>query len=205
MKANWGAVVAGAVGLVVGCDAAKAQNIGYHADAVNIALHGAVSVQDGSVQGAQKDFGAKDVNVDGYLRLIGDWTSSQGWLVGASLETSTRRTTQSLRSGEAYVYFSSALGRVEVGRQYGAANSLAFHAPDIALGQIRGDFARYAGTQALLSPPGRRATAPTQGRPIREITHFSAMSSSSGRTTSIRSPIGSWAQAPGMSTAAPIP
>ena len=152
MKANWGAVVAGAVGLVVGCDAAKAQNIGYHADAVNIALHGAVSVQDGSVQGAQKDFGAKDVNVDGYLRLIGDWTSSQGWLVGASLETSTRRTTQSLRSGEAYVYFSSALGRVEVGRQYGAANSLAFHAPDIALGQIRGDFARYAGTQALLSP-----------------------------------------------------
>ena len=29
---------------------------------------------------------------------------------------------------------------------------MAFHAPDIALGQIRGDFARYVGTQALLSP-----------------------------------------------------
>jgi hypothetical protein len=132
--------------------AGRAQDIGYHAGAVNVALHGAVSVQEGVVEGADKNFGAKDTNVDGYLRLIGDWTSSQGWLVGANLETSTRRTTQSLKSGEAYVYFSSELGRIEVGRQYGAANSLSFHAPDIALGQIRGDFARYAGTQAVLSP-----------------------------------------------------
>jgi hypothetical protein len=132
--------------------AASAQAIGYHSGPVNIALHGAVSVQDGAVDGADKNFGAKDANLDGYLRLIGDWTSSQGWLLGADLETSTRRTTQSLGSGVAYVYFSSELGRVEVGRQYGAANSLSFHAPDVALGQIRGDFARYAGTQALLSP-----------------------------------------------------
>jgi len=131
---------------------ARAQSIGYHSGAVNVALHGAVSVQDGAVEGAEKNFGAKEVNVDGYLRLIGDWTSSQGWLLGADLETSSRRTTQSLGSGVAYVYFSSELGRVEVGRQYGAANSLSFHAPDISLGQIRGDFARYAGTQALLSP-----------------------------------------------------
>ncbi len=142
----------GAAIALVACSAGHAQTIGYHAGAVNIALHGAVSVQEGFVEGTAKNFGAKDTNVDGYLRLIGDWTSSQGWLVGASLETSTRRTTQSLRSGEAYVYFSSELGRVEIGRQYGAANSLAFHAPDIALGQVRGDFARYAGTQALLSP-----------------------------------------------------
>jgi hypothetical protein len=143
----------GAILAALACGgAARAQDIGYHAGAVNIALHGAVSVQEGFVDGTQKNFGAKDTNVDGYLRLIGDWTSSQGWLVGASLETSTRRTTQSLGSGEAYVYFSSELGRVEIGRQYGAANSLAFHAPDIALGQVRGDFARYAGTQALLSP-----------------------------------------------------
>jgi porin-like protein len=132
--------------------AARAQDIGYHSGALNVALHGAVSVQEGVVEGAQKDLGAKNTNLDGYLRLVGDWTSDQGWLVGANLETSTRRTTQSLKSGEAYVYFSSELGRVEVGRQYGAANSLSFHAPDIALGQIRGDFARYAGTQALLSP-----------------------------------------------------
>jgi len=132
--------------------AAMAQDIGYHSGAVNVALHGAVSVQAGAVEGTDKNEGAKDINLDGYLRLIGDWTSSQGWLVGANLETSTRRTTQSLHSGEAYVYFSSEFGRVEVGRQYGAANSLSFHAPDIALGQVRGDFARYAGTQALLSP-----------------------------------------------------
>jgi hypothetical protein len=141
-----------ACGLAAYATPARAQDIGYHSGAVNIALHGAVSVQDGLVAGADRNAGAKDVNLDGYLRLIGDWTSSQGWLLGADLETSSRRTTQSLGSGIAYVYFSSELGRVEVGRQYGAANSLSFHAPDIALGQIRGDFARYAGTQALLSP-----------------------------------------------------
>jgi len=145
------AVAAVLAGLALG-GAARAQAIGYHSGAVNIAVHGAVSVQDGVVDGADKNFGAKDTNLDGYLRLIGDWTSTQGWLLGADLETSSRRTTQSLGSGVAYVYFSSELGRVEVGRQYGAANSLSFHAPDIALGQIRGDFARYAGTQALLSP-----------------------------------------------------
>lgn len=146
------AAAAAVLAALVSGGAARAQNIGYHAGALNIALHGAASVQEGVVDGAPKNFGAKDTNFDGYLRLIGDWTSSQGWLVGASLETSTRRTAQSLKSGEAYVYFSSELGRVEIGRQYGAANSLAFHAPDIALGQLRGDFARYAGTQALLSP-----------------------------------------------------
>ena len=146
------AVAGATLAALLGCGAARAQDIGYHSGALNVALHGAVSVQEGAVEGTQKDTGAKDTNLDGYLRLVGDWTSSQGWLLGVNLETSTRRTTQSLRSGEAYVYFSSELGRVEVGRQYGAANSLSFHAPDVALGQVRGDFARYAGTQALLSP-----------------------------------------------------
>jgi len=130
---------------------AAAQDIGYHSGGFNAALHGAVSEQAGVVSGADRDVGANPTNLDGYARLVADFTSPQGWLFGANLETSTRRTTEALGSGEAYLYFSSGIGRIEVGKDYGPANSLAFHAPEIALGQIRGDFARYAGTQALLS------------------------------------------------------
>ena len=38
-----------------------------------------------------------------------------------------------------------------MGEQDGSADRLAFHSPIIGLGQIRGDFARYAGRQVLLS------------------------------------------------------
>lgn len=136
--------------LAVGGPAA-AQSIGYHSGGLNAAVRGAVSGQVSAASDADRYVGAKSENLDGYLRFIGDWTSPKGWLVGASLETSTRRSTQALRSGEAYVYFSSGFGRVQAGKVYGPANSLSFHAPEIALGQIRGDFARYAGSNALLS------------------------------------------------------
>jgi hypothetical protein len=149
---RFGAGLTGAIAAALaGGGSAFAQDIGYHSGAINMALHGAVSEQVGSVSGVDRFPGTPPANLDGYGRLVADWTSPQGWLLGANLETSTRRTTEALGSGEAYVYFSSGLGRVEVGKDYGPANSLAFHAPEIALGQIRGDFARYAGTQALLS------------------------------------------------------
>lgn len=141
----------GALGLAISAPTARAQTLGYHSGGLNAAVRGAVSAQTSAVSGGDRTPGAKASNVDGYVRLIGDWTAPQGWLVGASLETATRRTTQAFRSGEAYVYLSSGLGRVQVGKTYGPANSLALHAPEIALGQVRGDFARYAGSNALLS------------------------------------------------------
>lgn len=150
MQAGWrAAILAAALG---GCaQAAAAQDIGYHSGALNAAVHGAVSVQTSAISGAPRFSDARQTNVDVYGRIVADWTSPQGWLLGANLETSTRRTTEALGSGQAYVYFSSDLGRIEVGKRYGPANSLSFHAPEIALGQIRGDFARYTGSQALMS------------------------------------------------------
>ena len=138
-------------GMALAASPAAAQSLGYHNGGLNAAVRGAVSAQTSAVSDGDRSSGAKATNVDGYIRLIGDWTAPQGWLVGASLETATRRTTQALRSGEAYVYLSSGLGRVQVGKSYGPANSLALHAPEIALGQVRGDFGRYAGSNALLS------------------------------------------------------
>jgi predicted porin len=41
---------------------------------------------------------------------------------------------------------------VELGENDGPADTLFFHAPTTRLGQIRGDFARYTGSVALLSP-----------------------------------------------------
>ena len=144
-------LAAGIALAMTGAGRAAAQEIGYHSGPVNAVLHGAVSEQVSSVSGVDRFPGVPADNLDGYARVVADWTSPEGWLLGADLETSTRRTTEALGSGEAYIYFSSGLGRIEVGKDYGPANSLAFHAPEIALGQIRGDFARYAGTQALLS------------------------------------------------------
>jgi predicted porin len=145
-------VALAAAGLAVCAGSAKAQDLEYHSGGLSAALHGAVSVQAGDVSGAPRNPGAKTSNLDGYVRVNVDWTSPQGWLAGVNLETSNRgRTTEALNSGEAYLYFSSDLGRIEIGRQDGAADDLSFHAPVVALGQVRGDFARYAGSQALLS------------------------------------------------------
>jgi hypothetical protein len=221
MRSGTGFAAAVAIAMT-GAGRAAAQEIGYHSGAVNAVLHGAVSEQVSSVSGVDRFAGVPADNLDGYARVVADWTSPQGWLLGADLETSTRRTTEALGSGEAYVYFSSGLGRIEVGRDYGPANSLAFHAPEIALGQIRGDFARYAGTQALLSafdtaaepkviylsPPSngfRFGVSWTPSDRANIAAPCSMTAWSSARSISGRSATGCWAPAPATFTPAPRP
>lgn len=93
-----------------------------------------------------------DGTVDLFARLNGEWTSDDGILIGANVEISNRkRETETLNTGEIYGFVASDYGRLEVGLQDGPADVLAFHAPVIGLGQIRGDASRYAGSQALLS------------------------------------------------------
>ncbi|HQS68072.1 MAG TPA: porin, partial [Novosphingobium sp.] len=80
-----------------------------------------------------------------------EWTSPSGIVVGANIEANNRdRETESLETGEIYGFVASDYGRLEVGLQDGAADMLGMAAPVIALGQIRGDFSRYAGSIALL-------------------------------------------------------
>ena len=93
-----------------------------------------------------------DGTVDIFARLNAAWTSPGGVIIGANIEQNNQnRETESLDTGEVYGFVASDFGRVEVGSQDGPADTLAFHAPVVALGQVRGDFARYAGSQALLS------------------------------------------------------
>lgn len=110
-----------------------------------------------AVQGALFDdddpaTGNSDATIDLFGRLNAEWTSPDGLLIGANVELSNqRRETESLETGEIYGFVASELGRFEVGRQDGPADVLAFHAPVIALGQVRGDASRYGAAQALLS------------------------------------------------------
>ncbi|MBX7247990.1 MAG: porin [Caulobacteraceae bacterium] len=114
--------------------------------------HLAGSAQAGDASEDLPPASGDTTHLDGYVRLNADWTSDDGWTAGANLEASTNdRETEALNTGEIYVYVASELGRLEIGKQDGAADALALRAPVIALGQVRGDFARYAGSQALLS------------------------------------------------------
>lgn len=92
-----------------------------------------------------------DAKADLFARLNAQWTSPGGIIIGANVEqNSRRRASEVLEAGEIYGFVASDYGRVEVGLQDGPADTLAFAAPLVALGQVRGEFSRYAGTQALL-------------------------------------------------------
>ena len=92
-----------------------------------------------------------DAKVDLFARINAQWTSPGGIIIGANVEqNSRRRASEVLEAGEIYGFVASDYGRVEIGLQDGPADTLAFAAPLVALGQVRGEFSRYAGSQALL-------------------------------------------------------
>lgn len=120
---------------------------------IDLRLGGGASLQGGAFRVDGRGAGSPEGNVDLFGEANAEWTSPGGILVGFNVKASNReRETEQLETGEAYLFFASERGRVEIGRQDGPADTLSFHAPVIALGQIRGDSSRYAGTQALLSP-----------------------------------------------------
>lgn len=132
--------------------AASADDLAYRNGPLDIQLHLAVSAQAGDVSGDVARRPDSPDALEGVARLTADWTTSTGRLFGFSLETASGdRQTEALNSGEVYAYLASDFGRIELGKQDGAADQLAYRAPVIALGQVRGDFARYAGAPAALS------------------------------------------------------
>ncbi len=88
-----------------------------------------------------------------FARLDAEWRLPSNVELGVKIEFANRdRDTEALETGEIYGFMATKFGRVEVGKQDGPADTLSYAAPTIALGQIRGDFSRYAGSQALLKP-----------------------------------------------------
>lgn len=125
----------------------------YQREGVDIQLSGGISLQSARIDDSSQRGRSQDSQQEGYLRFNAEWTSPTGLLFGLNLEQSNSdRETEALQTGEVYGFVASELGRIEVGKQDGGADALAFKAPVIALGQIRGDFSRYGGSQALLTP-----------------------------------------------------
>lgn len=89
---------------------------------------------------------------DTSLRFNAQWISKNALIYGLRIEyDADTHAAEELQRDEVYAYFVGDFGRVEIGEQDGPADRLSFHAPITGLGQIRGDFARYVGRQALLS------------------------------------------------------
>jgi hypothetical protein len=121
-------------------------------EGLDLHLQVGVSGQGAIVDDDDRRTKNEDAQADLFARLNADYTTAGGVLLGANIEFNNRnRETESLENGEIYAFAATEYGRIEIGKQDGPADVLAFHAPVAALGQVRGDFARYAGSQALLS------------------------------------------------------
>ncbi len=120
-------------------------------EGIDIRLTGGAATQGAVFDDDDPATDSPDAKVDLFARLNAQWTSPGGIIIGFNAEqNSRRRASEVLEAGEIYGFVASDYGRVEVGLQDGPADTLAFAAPLVALGQVRGEFSRYAGTQALL-------------------------------------------------------
>jgi len=130
----------------------EAQRLKYQDDGIELWAQLSLSSQMATFN---TDISSRDVDTwrnDASLRFNGEWVSDDALIYGLRVEyDSDTHKAEELQRDEIYAYFVADFGRVELGEQDGPADRLSFHAPIIGLGQIRGDFARYAGRQALLS------------------------------------------------------
>jgi len=137
--------------------AAPAGALEYQAGEINIDVILAASVQGARYQDGPDGESDSDTSLLAFARLNLEWISDAGRVYGVRAEAQDGiRRSEDLAADELYAYFASELGRFELGRQDGAADVMSFHAPIMALGQIRGDFSEYAGINASLSPSDTR-------------------------------------------------
>jgi hypothetical protein len=137
--------------------AAPAGAFEYQAGEVNVDAILAASAQGATYKAGPDGGSDSDTSLLAFARLNLEWISDAGRVYGIRAEAQHGiRASEDLSADEIYAYFASELGRFELGRQDGAADVMSFHAPIVALGQIRGDFAEYAGINASLSPTDTR-------------------------------------------------
>lgn len=137
--------------------AGPASALEYQAGEVGVDVILAVSAQGATYKNGPDGANDSDGNLIAFARLNLEWISDSGRVYGFRAETQDgSRRSEDLNADEIYAYFASELGRFELGRQDGAADVMSFHAPVVALGQIRGDFAEYVGFNASLSPTDTR-------------------------------------------------
>ncbi|NOX51974.1 MAG: porin [Gammaproteobacteria bacterium] len=128
----------------------------------NLQLRGnfSASLQAAQVDPIETNRDGSDVQVDGSVRLSLEYATDSALLFGIVADIdSGNNEIRGFERDEFYAYAASGWGRVEVGENDGPGDTLSYHAPGTGLGQVRGDFARYTGTVALLSPFDTRDAA----------------------------------------------
>ena len=149
---------AAAAGLLLGAAAPAAAELRYELGEVSVVANGGVSLLGALVDDPDLGDGLEaDGDADLYGSLNLEWTSDTGLVLGAfaSGDTADNRP-DTLKNDRAYVYAASEWGRAEAGLTSGPARRMSFYAPVVGSGQVRGDFARYAGRSALLWPADTR-------------------------------------------------
>jgi hypothetical protein len=120
---------------------------------VNVELRVGAGAQTGTFENPQTGLSGDDSDFTWSAMLNIERVTDAGALFGVQLEVDDGgRQVEDLARDELYIFYSSDIGRFELGEQDGAADVLSLRAPVIGLGQIRGEFSRYAGSAALLSP-----------------------------------------------------
>lgn len=120
---------------------------------VNVELRVGAGAQAGAYETPQTGLGGDDSDFTWSASLNIERVTDGGALFGVHVEVDDGgRQVEDLARDELYLFYSSDIGRFELGEQDGAADVLSLRAPLVGLGQIRGEFSRYAGSSALLSP-----------------------------------------------------
>jgi hypothetical protein len=150
---------------------AFAQKLRTNVGGWDLTATGAISAQTGTFEAPDTGLSGDDGDWDGSLILNAERVTPSGLTYGIRGEVDTgNREAEDLQRDEIYIYVAGDFGRFELGEQDGPADTISYHAPVVGLGQIRGDFVRYTGTAALLSPFDTRdslkviyLSAPVQG------------------------------------------
>jgi hypothetical protein len=145
--------IAAAASLLALSGAATAPALEKQLGPVNVELRMGAGAQTGTFENPQTGLSGDDSDFTWSAMLNIERVTDGGALFGVQLEVDDGgRQVEDLARDELYIFYSSDIGRFELGEQDGAADVLSLRAPVIGLGQIRGEFSRYAGSAALLSP-----------------------------------------------------
>ena len=103
--------------------------------AVDLVANGAISAQGGTFKSVETGRSDESGEWDASVVLNAEYVSDAGlqWGLRAEFDTGERQV-EDLQRDEAYVYVAGGFGRVELGEQDGAADTIALHAPIIGLG-----------------------------------------------------------------------
>lgn len=149
---------AAAACLTIAAAAPAAAELRYEVGEVAIVANGGISLLGALVDDPEFGGGIDEAgDIDAFGSINFEYTSQSGLIFGAfaSGDTADDRP-DTLKNDRAYAYVASEWGRAEVGLTSGPARRMTFYAPVVGSGQIRGDFARYAGRSALLWPVDTR-------------------------------------------------